>query len=49
VTFVGEILDDPGVKVVWRALSWFRPEVPLYPEGLADLLRQSELTACGPK
>jgi ADP-ribose pyrophosphatase YjhB (NUDIX family) len=36
---VGEILDDAGIKVMWRPLSGFTPDVPLYPAGLADLLR----------
>jgi 8-oxo-dGTP pyrophosphatase MutT (NUDIX family) len=38
---VGEVLDDPGTKVMWRALSTFGPGNPLYPDGLADLLRES--------
>jgi ADP-ribose pyrophosphatase YjhB (NUDIX family) len=38
---VGEILDDAGTKVMWRPLSCFRCDGPLYPEGLADLLRQN--------
>jgi ADP-ribose pyrophosphatase YjhB (NUDIX family) len=40
--FVGEILDDAGTKVMWRPLSGVRPDGPLYPEGLADLLHQSQ-------
>ncbi|GAB1689823.1 NUDIX hydrolase [Krasilnikovia sp. M28-CT-15] len=36
---VGEILDDAGTKVMWRALSSFTPDSPLYPDGLATLLR----------
>ena len=37
---VGEILDDPGTKVMWRSLNRFQAGNPLYPDGLADLLRQ---------
>jgi len=40
--FVGEILDDAGTKVMWQPLSGVRSDRPLYPEGLADLLRQSQ-------
>ncbi|MEV4822251.1 NUDIX domain-containing protein [Micromonospora sp. NPDC049274] len=36
---VGEILDEPGTKVVWRSLSSFTAGGPLYPAGLADMLR----------
>ena len=36
---VGEILDDAGTKVMWRALDSFTSGSPLYPAGLADLLR----------
>jgi len=36
---VGEILDDAGTKVMWRSLSSFNSDSPLYPAGLADLLR----------
>jgi ADP-ribose pyrophosphatase YjhB (NUDIX family) len=39
---VGEILDDAGTKVMWRALSNFGSGNPLYPAGLADLLRESQ-------
>lgn len=35
---IGEILDDAGTKVMWRPLSGFSPDRPLYPAGLADLL-----------
>ena len=37
---VGEILDDVGTKVMWRSLSSFTGDRPLYPAGLADLLRE---------
>ena len=37
---VGEILDDAGTEVRWRALSSFTADRPLYPAGLADLLVQ---------
>jgi ADP-ribose pyrophosphatase YjhB (NUDIX family) len=36
---VGEILDDSGTKVMWRALSSFNTDSPLYPAGLAGMLR----------
>jgi ADP-ribose pyrophosphatase YjhB (NUDIX family) len=36
---VGEILDGAGTKVMWRSLSSFTAGSPLYPTGLADLLR----------
>ncbi|GAA5189002.1 NUDIX hydrolase [Rugosimonospora acidiphila] len=36
---VGEVLDDPGTKVMWRPLSGFSADRPLYPAGLGDLLR----------
>ncbi|WP_433301115.1 NUDIX hydrolase [Actinoplanes sp. CA-030573] len=36
---VGEVLDDAGTKVLWRPLSGFGAGSPLYPDGLADLLR----------
>jgi 8-oxo-dGTP pyrophosphatase MutT (NUDIX family) len=36
---VGEVLDDAGTKVMWRALGSFDSDRPLYPAGLADLLR----------
>lgn len=36
---VGEILDDAGTKVMWRSLSSFNADSPLYPAGLADMLR----------
>ena len=36
---VGEVLDDAGTKVMWRALGSFTPDRPLYPDGLAGLLR----------
>jgi 8-oxo-dGTP pyrophosphatase MutT (NUDIX family) len=39
---VGEILDDAGTKVMWRSLSRFPSDSPLYPDGLANLLRQSQ-------
>jgi len=39
---VGEILDDAGTKVMWRSPSCFGVDSPLYPEGLADLLRESQ-------
>lgn len=38
---IGEILDDAGTKVMWRSLRRFRSDCPLYPDGLADLLRES--------
>lgn len=38
---IGEVLDDAGTKVMWRPLSDFGPQSPLYPVGLADLLRVS--------
>lgn len=38
---VGEILDDAGTKVMWRPLSSFTADRPLYPAGLADLLGRS--------
>ena len=38
--FVGEVLDDAGTEVMWRALSSFTDERPLYPHGLKDLLRE---------
>lgn len=36
---VGEILDDAGTEVMWRPLSSFNSDGPLYPAGLVDLLR----------
>ncbi|MEU5780930.1 NUDIX hydrolase [Micromonospora lupini] len=36
---VGEILDNPGTQVMWRSLSSFTAGRPLYPAGLADMLR----------
>ncbi|GIF00057.1 NUDIX hydrolase [Paractinoplanes rishiriensis] len=36
---LGEIRDDPGTKVMWLPLDSFTPDRPLYPAGLADLLR----------
>ncbi|MEU7874899.1 NUDIX domain-containing protein [Dactylosporangium sp. NPDC049140] len=36
---VGEILDDRGTKVMWRPLGGFGADRPLYPHGLAGLLR----------
>jgi hypothetical protein len=39
---VGETLDDAGTKVMWRSLSCFGFDSPLYPEGLAVLLRESQ-------
>lgn len=38
---VGEILDNAGHKVMWRSLSSFNSGSPLYPDGLADLLREA--------
>jgi ADP-ribose pyrophosphatase YjhB (NUDIX family) len=35
---IGEVLDDAGVRVMWRSLSSFTSDSPLYPDGLADLL-----------
>ena len=35
---VGEVLDNAGTKVMWRRLSSFNSDNPLYPTGLADLL-----------
>ncbi|MEU7903480.1 NUDIX domain-containing protein [Actinoplanes sp. NPDC049118] len=37
---VGQILDDAGTTVMWRALSSFDAGNPLYPHGLAELLRE---------
>ncbi len=37
---VGEILDDAGTKVMWRPVDSFDAENPLYPAGLADLIRE---------
>ncbi len=39
---VGEILDDAGTKVLWRSLRRFQAGSPLYPDGLAALLRHSQ-------
>jgi ADP-ribose pyrophosphatase YjhB (NUDIX family) len=36
---VGRIRDDTDFKVMWRSLSSFTPDRPLYPNGLGDLLR----------
>ncbi|MGC4878181.1 NUDIX hydrolase [Micromonospora sp. DT43] len=36
---VGEILDNPGTKVVWRSLNSFTAGSPLHPAGLANMLR----------
>jgi 8-oxo-dGTP pyrophosphatase MutT (NUDIX family) len=36
---VGEILDETGTKVMWRELDSFNSGRPLYPAGLANLLR----------
>ncbi len=38
---VGEVLDEPGTPVLWRPLSSFTAARPLYPTGLADLLREN--------
>lgn len=35
---VGEVLDHPGTKVLWRPLNSFTAAAPLYPAGLADRL-----------
>ena len=35
---VGEILDDPGTRVLWRPLTGFGPGRPLHPDGLTALL-----------
>ncbi|MCO8275809.1 NUDIX domain-containing protein [Actinoplanes sp. TRM 88003] len=35
---VGEVLDDPGTRVLWHPLDSFTADAPLYPAGLADLL-----------
>jgi ADP-ribose pyrophosphatase YjhB (NUDIX family) len=35
---IGEVLDDAGTTVMWRPMSSFSAENPLYPAGLADLL-----------
>ena len=36
---LGPVLDDPGARVMWRALDHFGDDRPLYPHGLAELLR----------
>lgn len=41
---IGEILDGPGTPVMWRSLHHFRTDNPLYPDGLADLLRQAQMS-----
>ncbi|MFI5491378.1 NUDIX hydrolase [Actinoplanes sp. NPDC051859] len=38
---VGPVLDDPAATVLWRALDSFGTDAPLYPQGLAELLRQA--------
>ncbi|MCM4075955.1 NUDIX hydrolase [Paractinoplanes hotanensis] len=38
---VGEVLDDAGTRVLWRPLSGFTAEAPLYPTGLSALLVDS--------
>lgn len=35
---VGEVLDDPGTRVLWRPLDSFTARAPLYPAGLTKML-----------
>ena len=37
---VGEILDDPGTRVLWRPLTGFGPGRPLHPDGLTALFAE---------
>ena len=36
-----ELLDEPGTQVMWKPLSGFTADRPLYPSGITELLRES--------